>query len=135
MRFSRSRKLAPRYIGPYPITVRIGSVAYRVTFPASFCGVHDVFHVSSVRKCLKNQEFVLEPQQMEEVEIRPYLTIVQTPGHIVASEIKRLRSKDVPLVKVQWSDVTTQNFSLDLKLYLIRNLIKRNIFQNIYMSY
>ena len=46
VRFSRSGKLAPRYIGPFPITERIGFVAYRFLLPAQFSAMHDVFHVS-----------------------------------------------------------------------------------------
>ena len=101
MRFSHSGKLALRYIKPFPITERIDSVAYHVTFPASFFGTHDVFHISQLRKCLKNPGSVLEPKQMEEVEIHLDFIIFQTPVRIIAFEIKRLRSKDVRLGKVQ----------------------------------
>lgn len=50
VRFSRSGKLT-RYIGQFPITERIGSVAYRLLLPAQFSAIHDVFHVSQLRKC------------------------------------------------------------------------------------
>ena len=46
VRFSRSGKLAPRYIGPFPITERIGSMAYRLLLPAQFSAFHNIFHVS-----------------------------------------------------------------------------------------
>ena len=78
MHFNRSGKLAPRYIGPYPITERISHIAYRVAISVSFSGIHDVFHVSQLRKCLKNPESVIETKQIEEVEICPNLTILQT---------------------------------------------------------
>ena len=61
VRFSRSGKLAPRYIGPFPITRRISSMAYRLLLPAQFSAIHDVFHVSQLRKCLREFDSVLEP--------------------------------------------------------------------------
>ena len=59
--FGRSGKLAPRYIGPFPITKRIGPVAYRLSLPAQFSAIHDVFHVSKLRKFLRDSNSVLEP--------------------------------------------------------------------------
>lgn len=52
-RFGQSKKLSPRYIGPFPITEQVGEVAYRVQLPDSLLGVHNVFHVSMLRKCLR----------------------------------------------------------------------------------
>lgn len=103
MRFSRSGKLAPRYIGPFSIIERIGPVAYRVSMPAQFLNIQDVFHVSQLRKSLRKDETRLETDLIEEIEISPDLTFVQQPIRIVATQVKHLRNKDVPLVKVQWS--------------------------------
>jgi hypothetical protein len=49
-RFGNKGKLSPRYIGPYLITARVGSLAYRLQLPESMAGVHPVFHVSMLRK-------------------------------------------------------------------------------------
>ena len=103
VRFSRLGKLAPRSIGPFPITERIGSVAYRLLLPAQFSAIHDVFHVSQLRKCLRDSNSILDPGVVEKIEFSPNLTYEQHPIRIIASEVKRLRNKDVPLVKVQWS--------------------------------
>ena len=103
VRFSQSGKLEPRYISPFPITERIGSVAYRLLLPARFSAIHDVFHVSQLRKCLRDSDSILEPGVIEEIEVSPNLTYEQHPIRTIASEVKRLRNKDVPLVKVQWS--------------------------------
>ena len=62
VRFIRSRKLAPQYIGPFSITERIGSVAYRLLLLAQFSAIHDVFHVSQLRKCLRDSDSILEPE-------------------------------------------------------------------------
>jgi hypothetical protein len=50
--FGVKGKLAPRYIGPFPILERCGQVAYRLRLPESLSVVHDVFHVSQLKKCL-----------------------------------------------------------------------------------
>ncbi|GKC08645.1 hypothetical protein Tco_1000255, partial [Tanacetum coccineum] len=51
-RFGKKGKLAPRYVGPFEITERIGLVAYRLRLPQDLNGVHDMFHVSNLKKCL-----------------------------------------------------------------------------------
>jgi hypothetical protein len=56
VRFGTSGKLNPRYIGPYLINARVGSLAYRLQLPESMSGVHLVFHVSMLRKYLKDPE-------------------------------------------------------------------------------
>ena len=66
-RFGSIRKLAPRFVGPFPITERIGQMAYRVKLPKRLPGVHDDFHVSHLRKCLRDTIEVVEPSMLEEV--------------------------------------------------------------------
>ncbi|GKD62381.1 hypothetical protein Tco_1299890, partial [Tanacetum coccineum] len=51
-RFGKMGKLAPRYVGPFEITERIGLVAYRLRLPQELNSVHDMFHVSNLKKCL-----------------------------------------------------------------------------------
>ena len=102
--FSRSGKLAPRYIDPFPITERVGSVAYRLLLPAQFSVIHDVFHASFFYgNALGIPIFILEPGVIVEIEVSPDLIYEQHSIRIIASEVERLRNKDVPLVKVQWS--------------------------------
>ena len=50
VRFSKRGKLASRYIGPFEVLERVGTVAYRLTLPPSLSGVHEVFHISMLRK-------------------------------------------------------------------------------------
>jgi hypothetical protein len=52
-RFRIKGKLVPRYIGPFLILARLGNVAYRLELPLALTGVHNVFHVSQLKKCLK----------------------------------------------------------------------------------
>jgi hypothetical protein len=61
-RFGVKRKLAPRYIGPFPILEKCGTVAYKLELPPSLAGVHDIFHVSQLKKCLKVPMDVVLPE-------------------------------------------------------------------------
>ena len=76
VRFSRSGKLVPRYIGPFPITERIGFLAYRLLLPAQFSVIHDVFHAPFFYgNALGIPIFILEPGIIEEIEVSPDLTV------------------------------------------------------------
>jgi len=102
--FGSVGKLAPRFVGPFPIKERIGQMAYRVELPERLIGVHDVFHVSHLRKCLHETAEVVEPSLLREVEIERDATIRRAPMCILRSEIKKLRNREVRLVKVQCGD-------------------------------
>ncbi|XP_072077778.1 uncharacterized protein [Arachis hypogaea] len=96
----KTKKLNPRYIGPFEILKRIGPVAYRIALPPYLSNLHDVFHVSQLPKYTFDSSHVLEP---ESVQVREDLTLPITPVRIDDTIIKRLRGKEVFLVKVAWS--------------------------------
>ena len=79
-------------------------MAYRVKLLEKLSRVHDVFHVSHLRKCLHDTAEVVEPSTLEEVEVERNATIRWAPTRILGSEVKKLRNKEVKLVKVQWGD-------------------------------
>ncbi|XP_061371301.1 uncharacterized protein LOC133313905 [Gastrolobium bilobum] len=97
------RMLSPRYLGPFLILDRIGESAYRRALPPNLAGLHDVFHVSQLRRYIYDSSHVLQP---EDVELRENLTYTVRPFQILERSINNLRSKEVPLVKVQWNDMT-----------------------------
>ena len=103
VRFGVKGKLNLRYVGPYEVLERIGPVAYRLALPPSLAGVHNVFHVSQLRKCLSNADTVIDTRQPE---VRPNLTIQQQPVKILGRKEKVLRSKMLQVVKVLWDEQT-----------------------------
>ena len=104
VRFGSVGKLAPRFVGPFPIKERIGRMAYRVELPDRLSGVHDVFHVSHLRKCLHETAEMVEPSLLRDIEIERDATIRRAPTHILGSETRKLRNREVQLVKVQWGE-------------------------------
>ncbi|XP_019253737.1 PREDICTED: uncharacterized protein LOC109232429 [Nicotiana attenuata] len=99
MRFGKKGKLSPRFIGPYEILERIGPVAYKIALPPELGKIHNVFHVSVLRKYRSDPSHVLP---IESIEVSPDLTYEEEPIQILAHEIKELRKKRIPLVKVLW---------------------------------
>ncbi|GMJ08650.1 hypothetical protein HRI_004534200 [Hibiscus trionum] len=97
MRFGRKGKLSPRFIGPYEIVERIGPVAYRLRLPSKLERIHDVFHVSMLRKYISYPSHVMP---VEEIELNPDLSYNEEPIEILASDSKVLRGKTIELVKV-----------------------------------
>ncbi|KAL4388700.1 hypothetical protein GQ457_09G027640 [Hibiscus cannabinus] len=99
MRFGRKGKLSPRYIGSYEIVERVGSVAYRLLLPPELERIHDVFHVSMLRKYRSDPSHVMP---VEEIELNPDLSYDEEPVEILASDSKVLRGRTIELVKVKW---------------------------------
>ena len=98
-RLGKIRKLAPRYAGPFEITERVGSVAYRLELPSNLTGIHDVFHVSQLRKYHPNSSHIIEHV---EVPIQSDLTHIEQPIRILDSQVRQLRNRQIPQVKVLW---------------------------------
>ncbi|XP_073275445.1 uncharacterized protein [Primulina huaijiensis] len=99
VRFGMKGKLAPRYVGPYEILQRIGTLAYRLALPPSLSCIHDVFHVSMLRKYEPDPSHVLD---IYEVQLDPDVSYIERPICILERSERKLRSKLIPMVKVQW---------------------------------
>ena len=99
----RSRKLSPKFIGPYQILRRIGPVAYEITLPPQLANLHSVFHVSQLRKYVPDPSHVLE---MEDLWIRGDLSVEVQPVGLSDSQTRQLRRKSISLVQVIWDKRT-----------------------------
>ncbi|XP_070009575.1 uncharacterized protein [Nicotiana sylvestris] len=99
MRFRKKVKLSPRYIGPYEILERIREVAYRLVLPPSLVAVHQVIHVSMLRKYHGDPSHVLD---FSSVQLDKDLSYVEESAAILDRKDPKLRSKNNALAKVQW---------------------------------
>ena len=99
MHFEKRRKLSPRFIGPFEITEQVGPVAYRLALPMELSRIHDVFHVSMLRKYISDPSHILETTT---VEVKEYLSYEEQLVQILDWREQVLRNKTIPLVKVLW---------------------------------
>ncbi|XP_028062442.1 uncharacterized protein LOC114265818 [Camellia sinensis] len=130
-RFSRG-KLAPRYIGPYEIIQKINPVTYQVALPPVMENMHNVFHVSMLREYLRDPLHVIESTHML---LKDDYVYKEQPIQIVNHQIKRLRNKEIPLVKVAWQNhrrtyVTWKTEKDMMKRYPDLILLDPTFFQN-----
>jgi hypothetical protein len=99
-RFKVKGKLSPRYIGPFKILERKGEVAYQLELPARLSDVHNVFHISQLKKCLSVPE---EQLPLEELDVQEDLTYEEHPIKILDTAERITRSKRIRMCRVQWS--------------------------------
>jgi hypothetical protein len=100
-RFGVARKLSPRYIGSFPILEKCGNVAYKLELPPSLAGVHDIFHISQLKKCLNAPVDVVLP------EVAPFDTDLTYPERLIKildQKSRVTRRKTIKFYKIQWSD-------------------------------
>ena len=105
MRFGRKGKLSPRFISPYEVIEKVGPVAYRLALPPDLERIHNVFHVSMLRRYRSDPSHVVSS---ETIDLRPDLTYEEEPVEILAREVKELWNKKIPLVKVLWRNHRTE---------------------------
>ena len=79
-RFGKKGKLAPRYIGPLEVIKVVGRAAYQLQLPAQWSEVHDVFHISMLRKCLSDAMPVVN---LEDIEVQDGVTDEEQPVRIL----------------------------------------------------
>jgi hypothetical protein len=97
-RFKVNGKLSPRFIGPFKIFRRVGEMAYQLELPANLSDVHNVFHVSQLKKCLYVPE---EQLPMEELSVQGDLTDMEYPIMILDTLTRVTRNKVIKMCKVQ----------------------------------
>ncbi|WVZ71226.1 hypothetical protein U9M48_019838 [Paspalum notatum var. saurae] len=114
-RFGVKGKLAPRYVGPFKITEQCGPVAYRLELPPHLAAVHDVFHVSQLKKCLRVPEEVIDTSQ---IQIQPDLTYQEQPIKILDQKQRATRRRTINFYKVQWSNHSEEEATWEQEEFL-----------------
>ena len=97
------KKLSLRYIGPFEILSKVGPVAYRIALPPILSRLHDVFHVSQLKKYQLDPEHVIE---YEDLDVRDDLTFEVGPDRIIDRQEKQLRHRSIPFLKVIWKGLS-----------------------------
>ncbi|GJU31935.1 hypothetical protein Tco_1175524 [Tanacetum coccineum] len=88
------------YVGPFEIVERVGPVAYQLRLPQELVGIHDTFHMSNLKKCLADVTLHI---LFEEVKINDKLHFVEEPMEIMDREVKKLKKRWIPIVKIRWN--------------------------------
>ena len=99
VKFGKRGKLSPRFIGPFEILEKVGTEAYRLALPPRMSGVHEVFHVSMLRKYTPDPAHVVD---WGNIEVDTDVTFEEGPVCILDSHDQVLRRKTVRLVRVLW---------------------------------
>jgi hypothetical protein len=100
-RFGVKEKLAPRFIGPFPILERCGTAAYKLDLPPSLAGVHDIFHVSQLKK------YLMAPMDVVLLDVTPLEADLSYPEHpikVLDQKDRVTRRKIIKFFKIEWSN-------------------------------
>jgi hypothetical protein len=114
-RFGVKGKLAPRYIGLFPILEKYGIVAYKLDLPPSLAGVHDIFHVSQLKKCLKAPVDVVLP---EVAPLEADLSYPEHPIKVLDQKDSFTSSKTIKYFKIQWSNHSKEDATWESEDFL-----------------
>ncbi|KAM6596576.1 hypothetical protein CsatA_007100 [Cannabis sativa] len=111
-RFGKRGKLRTRFIAPFEILEKVGQVAYRLALPPALSAVHNVFHVSMLRKYVSNPTHVLS---YDTLELAPDLSYEEQPVQILDRKDKVLRNKTIFLIKVLWKNNKVEEATWELE--------------------
>ncbi|GJZ99741.1 hypothetical protein Tco_0672292 [Tanacetum coccineum] len=100
IRFGKRGKLNPRYIRPFKILAKVGTVAYQLELPEQLSRVHNTFHVSNLNKCLSDEPLAIP---LDEIYVDDKLNFIEEPVEIMDREVKCLKQSRIPTVKVRWN--------------------------------
>jgi hypothetical protein len=104
-RFEVKGKLAPRYIGPFPILERCVQVAYRLLLPESLSDVHNVFHIGQLKKCLRIPDRTMD---VADVYLEPDLAYSERHVRVLDQKDRITRRRTLKFYKVQWNQHTEE---------------------------
>jgi hypothetical protein len=102
-RFGVKGKLAPRYIGMFPILEQCEPVAYRLQLPETLSAVHNMFHVSQLKKCRQVPDRTIE---VMDVTLELDLTYSEHPIRVLDQKDRATRKRTLKFYKIQWNNHT-----------------------------
>jgi hypothetical protein len=117
-RFGVKGKLAPRYIGPFLVLEQCGPVAYRLQLPKTLSAIHNVFHVSQLKKCLRVPDRTIE---VTDVVLEPDLTYSEHPIRVLDQKDRVTRRKTLKFYKIQWNQHSEDEATWETQDFLDKN--------------
>nr|GEU35538.1 putative reverse transcriptase domain-containing protein [Tanacetum cinerariifolium] len=98
--FCKRGKLNPRYIGPFKVLAKVGTVAYKLKILQQLSRVHSTFHVSNLKICLSDESLAI---RLGEIHINDKLHFVEEALKVMDHEVNRLMQSRIPICKVRWN--------------------------------
>nr|GFB27294.1 putative reverse transcriptase domain-containing protein [Tanacetum cinerariifolium] len=108
VRFGKRGKLNPRYVGPFKVLERVGDVAYKLDLPEELSRVHNIVHMSNLKKCHADEPLAV---WLDGLHFDDKLHFMENPMEIIDREVKRLKQSQIPLVKVRWNSKRGPEFT------------------------
>ncbi|GKF46493.1 hypothetical protein Tco_0136295, partial [Tanacetum coccineum] len=108
VRFKKKGKLAPKFVRPFEIIEKVGSMAYWLDLHEELNGVHDTFHVSNLKKCLADPTLQVP---LDEIQVDAKLNFMEEPVEILEREFKKLKRSRIAIVKVRWNSKRGPEFT------------------------
>ncbi|XP_073057203.1 uncharacterized protein [Primulina eburnea] len=116
VRFNKYKKLNPRYVGPFEILEKIGTLAYGLALSPDMCRIHNGFHVSQLRRYISDPSHILDiGPLLIEGNLNEELKYKEIPIRIVDSKDQEHRRRIIPYVKIQWFNHTEREATWEVK--------------------